>query len=160
MAKLPKALIKKYGISKKAWAVFRGSRATTKKTRSRSRSGSRKTTTRGLYMAKRKGYRKGSKGGFMKNVGKILLGAGVAALYEVFISPMIPLNRTIKNIVEMIAGIILAAMPKLPMAVRAGGAALATINAFELLVPLISNVSGKTSSIGGGSNGLAGLLQN
>ena len=30
MAKLPKNLIKKYGISKKAWAIFRGSKSVKK----------------------------------------------------------------------------------------------------------------------------------
>jgi len=32
MAKLPKSIIKKYGISKKAWAVFRGQSHSTKRT--------------------------------------------------------------------------------------------------------------------------------
>jgi hypothetical protein len=31
MAKLPKAIIKKYGITKKAWSVFRGSKVKTKR---------------------------------------------------------------------------------------------------------------------------------
>lgn len=44
MAKLPKALIKKYGISKKAWAVFRGSRSSKTK---RSTTMVKKTSSRG-----------------------------------------------------------------------------------------------------------------
>ena len=32
MAKLPKSIIRKYGITKKAWSVFRGNKATTRKT--------------------------------------------------------------------------------------------------------------------------------
>lgn len=46
MAKLPKSIIKKYGISKKAWSVFRGQRGTTMAKRKRSRGGSRKSSRR------------------------------------------------------------------------------------------------------------------
>jgi hypothetical protein len=137
MARLPKSIIKKYGISKKAWSVFRGSKGSSKK----------KTKSRGYSMAKKRrfGGKKNGKG-FLGKALNILVGAGVAALYEVFISPRIPLARNIKNIIEMVVGIIVMAMPRLPMMVRAGGAALATINAFEILVPLISNVSSGSSS--------------
>lgn len=147
MAKLPKSLIKKYGISKKAWAVFRAGKG---KSKSRVRTSSRKTRktqSRGLYMAKKRRTSR-SKSGFMGKVGKILLGVGVAAAYEVFLSPMIPLNRNIKNIVEMILGVVVAAMPRLPMAIRAGGAAIATINAFEILVPLLRGFGQKASTGG------------
>jgi len=107
--------------------------------------------TKVYTMAKKKKYFGGKKGkGFLNKAIHILVGAGVAALYEVFISPRITfIGRTIKNIIEMVIGIVLAMMPKLPMAVRAGGAALATINAFELFVPLIANVSNKTTAKGG-----------
>ena len=40
MAGLPRALIKKYGVSKKAWAVFRGRRGKARAARSQSRGGS------------------------------------------------------------------------------------------------------------------------
>jgi hypothetical protein len=130
MARLPKSIIKKYGISKKAWSVFR----------------KQKTKSRGYSMAKRKRFG-GKKGkGFLGKALNVLVGAGVAALYEVFISPRIPLARNIKNIIEMVVGIILMFMPKLPMFVRAGGAALATINAFEILVPLISSIGNGSGS--------------
>lgn len=46
MAKLPKNIIKKYGISKKAWQVFRGARGTTMAKRKSSRGGSRKKGSR------------------------------------------------------------------------------------------------------------------
>lgn len=137
MAKLPKSIIKKYGISKKAWAVFRGQKKTTK------------TATRGFKMAKKKYFGKGKGKNFLNKAMNVLIGAGVAALYEVFISPRIPLARNIKNILEMVIGIVLMVMPKMPLALRAGGAALATINAFEILVPLISNINNKATSKSG-----------
>lgn len=150
MARLPKSIIKKYGITRKAWAVFRGTRATkTRKTKS--------VKTRSYTMARHKKHSKKSGKGFMGKVMQIAIGAGVAALYEVFISPMIPLSRNVKNILELALGILLASMPRMPMAVRAGGAALATINAFEIIVPLISGAKQNVTS--GGGN-LSAFLQN
>jgi hypothetical protein len=142
MAKLPKSLIKKYGISKKAWAVFRGQ----KKSKSIS-----KTQPKVKYMARRRkgGFKRfvsKAKSGFSLNGAlKILTGAAVAAAYEIFISPMIPLTSTIKNIVELVIGIVLMSMKGMPMIVRAGGAALATINAYQLVYPLIGGISGGSS---------------
>jgi hypothetical protein len=140
MAGLPKKYAK-LGF-KNGWRAFKASKNSNSKT---------KTYSRGLKMAKKKNYRKGKKGFASGKVMQIIIGAGVAAVYEVFISPMIPLSRTIKNIVELAIGILLASMKKMPMAVRAGGAALATINAFELIVPLMrsskSVVSGAVSNI-------------
>lgn len=154
MAKLPKALIKKYGISKKAWAVFRGQR-TTRKTKTKS------NVKRFYTMARRKktrSYRAKSRSssGFMGKAMQIIVGAGVAVAYDVFISPMIPLGKTIKNIVEMLIGVFLASSRKMPMFVRAGGFALATMNAYELIAPLLSGKGG--IKVGGGD--IAGLLQN
>ena len=45
MAKLPKSIIKKYGISKKAWAVFRGQRSSSK---------SKKNKNEGVLYGKKK----------------------------------------------------------------------------------------------------------
>ena len=59
MARLPKSIIKKYGISKKAWAVFRGRRkGKTRSTRSRRASSSKRSvrkTARRYYRKKRRG---------------------------------------------------------------------------------------------------------
>jgi hypothetical protein len=108
----------------------------------------KKTKTRKVQtMARKRFYGKKGKGMLGKAI-NILVGAGVAALYEVFISPRIPLARNIKNILEMVIGIVLMMMPKIPMAIRAGGAALATINAFEIIVPLMQGLN-KTSSAKG-----------
>lgn len=137
MAKLPKSIIKKYGITRKAWAVFRGSKK------------AKKTSSRGIYMAKKKRHTSKTKSkGFFGKAVDIVIGAGVAALYEVFVSPMIPLSANIKNILEFALGLFLAVSPRMPLMVRAGGAALATINAYAFLVPLIQGSSGTASGSG------------
>lgn len=99
--------------------------------------------TRGYKMAKKKKhYSKGGlKGGFMNKAIQVLAGATVAVLYEVFVSPYIPLTGMIKNLVEMVIGIFLASSKKMPMIVRAGGTALAIINAYELIAPYISGMN-------------------
>jgi len=139
MVKLTKAIIKKYGISKKAWAIARGQKKTySKKSKSK--------VKRFYTMAKKRTYKKGkakSKGLFGFSMGKVvqvLAGAAIAAVYEVFVSPMIPIAQNIKNWIELALGLFLAASPKMPMVVRAGGAALATINAYSIIMPYISGV--------------------
>lgn len=62
MAKLPKSIIKKYGITKKAWSVFRGKKTKVKK-------------SGGVRMAKRR-RSGGSRGG-----DSLLMQAGAAAAY-------------------------------------------------------------------------------
>ena len=63
MAGLPRSIIKKYGVSKKAWAVYRGNK-----------SGSTRSATksRGASMAKRRSSRRSSSGGF--GGGKLMTG--------------------------------------------------------------------------------------
>ena len=68
---------------------------------------------------------------------------------------MIPLGRNIKNMIEFALGLFLAMSKKMPMAVRAGGAALATINAFEFIAPLLSGTKSAASTGGG----IAAFLQ-
>lgn len=142
MARLPKSIIKKYGISKKAYAVFRSQRSTTTKRKNKIHRGVK-------TMARRKHYRKSHKsssGGFgFGGALKILAGAGIAVVYEVFVSPLIPLDGMIKNIVELVLGLFLMTMKGMPMIVRAGGAAIATINAYQLIFPLLSGVGGTTT---------------
>lgn len=139
MAKLPKNLIKKYGISKKAWSVFKSQKAT-----------KRKTTTRSVKtMARRKGHTKKhssfKKGFNMGTILNILTGAAIAAAYEIFVSPMIPLAQNIKNWLELAIGLFLAMMPKMPVMVRSAGVALATVNAYAIIYPMLSG-AGSTST--------------
>jgi len=72
MAKLPKSIIKKYGISKKAWAVFRGT------------SQRIKTTSRSINLARKRSFRRASSGsgGMLNNA---LKGAGAAAVTKRFL---------------------------------------------------------------------------
>lgn len=98
-------------------------------------------------MARKKHYSKKSQSGFgFGGALKILGGAAIAAAYEIFVSPMIPLSSQIKNIVELVLGIVLMTMKGMPTIVRAGGAALATINAYQLVYPLLSGAGSSASS--------------
>jgi len=145
MAKLPKSIIKKYGITKKAWQVFRGQKAS--RSRSPKRSKTRYYTMARRRTSKRRSGNKGKIFGF--SIGKVvsvIAGAAIAAVYEVFVSPMIPISANIKNWIELALGLFLAASPRMPTMVRAGGAALATINAYSIIMPFIAG-----SGLGSGS---------
>lgn len=101
----------------------------------------KKRKYRGLKMAKKKKYSKKGGSNMMSKAFQVLAGAAVAIVYNVFVSPMIPLGNTIKNIIEIVLGIILASSKKMPMVVRAGGFAIATLNAYDLLLPYISGLN-------------------
>lgn len=142
MAGLPKKYAK-MGF-KKGWLAFkrrRKGRITKRKT------GGLKTMARRRYGGIRRRYKRFAKrkaiGGIsFGSVTKILVGAFAAAVYEVFVSPMIPLDGLVKNVVELGVGIMLASMGSMPTAVRSFGAALATINAYSLIVPYVQNWGG------------------
>lgn len=93
MAKLPKALIKKYGISKKAWAIFRGSKSrSTKRVRSSS-------------MAKKRYFGKKSKSGLGGDMA-LIFGAGIyGGLRQKISEVMMPVTANIPfgNIADEIA---------------------------------------------------------
>jgi len=102
-------------------------------------------------MARKRHYKKHSSGGmFGFSFGgalKILAGAAIAAAYEIFVSPMIPLSQNIKNWIELALGVLLMAMPRMPTMVRAAGAALATVNAYAIIYPMLS-VAGSSGTSG------------
>jgi len=100
---------------------------------------------------KRTSVKRRAKVGSMKKVTAILAGATLAALYEVFVSPMIPLSRNIKNILEILIGVVLMTQRNTYM--KSAGVALITINAFEIIVPLIQGVKNKTPAVSGGLAG-------
>jgi len=80
MAGLPRSIIKKYGVSKKAWAVFRGSRSTTRKTK------------RGGSMARRKrsfGRKRGLMGGLLSQNNLIGTIGGAYLAPQLGITPQI-----------------------------------------------------------------------
>jgi len=99
-------------------------------------------------MARKKRTSSRKSGFSMNGAIKVLSGAALAAVYEVFVSPMIPLGDMLKNIIELVAGLILSVMPGMPMPVKAMGAALATINAYSLIVPLVSGWGNNASNQG------------
>jgi hypothetical protein len=141
LAGLPKKYAK-MGF-KRGWAAYNRSHKRTRKSKSR---------TQVKYMARRR------KGGFRKkyrrhsgsmgfgSITKILIGAALAAVYEVFVSPMIPLNGLIKNIGELAVGIMLAAMPRMPMPVKAFGTALAFVNAYQIIIAYLPTSGGFNAS--------------
>jgi hypothetical protein len=140
MVKLTKAIIKKYGISKKAWAVARGQKSSlsrTKKTKVYTMARRKKSFSRKLFKS-RSGK---SKGNFFGTALKILSGTVLAVAYEVFVSPLIPLSAMIKNIIELVVGLVLAVMPKMPMVVRGFGTALAVVNAYAIVYPMIAGTA-------------------
>lgn len=147
MAGLPKKYAK-MGF-KRGWASFKKLNRKTKKTKIRSVQ----------IMARKRSFKRSMKRYSRKaksfltfgTISKVLIGAAIAAIYEVFVSPMIPLDGMIKNIVELGAGLILASMGSMPMPVRAFGAALSIINAYSLIVPLVQNFSGTSSTSGASS---------
>ena len=94
------------------------------------------------YRSKRGGSKSFSFGGALK----ILGGTAVAVAYEVFVSPLIPFAGTIKNIIELALGLFIASMRGMPDIIRAGGIAIATINAYQLIYPLMSGMGGSSST--------------
>jgi hypothetical protein len=72
----------------------------------------------------------------MGSVVKVVLGAGICALYEIFVSPMIPLGGMVKNLLEMGIGAFLM-MGRFPLPIKAFGAALLTINAYSTIVSFL-----------------------
>lgn len=101
MAGLPRSIIKKYGVSKKAWAVYRGNKSGSTRSATTRRSGS---------MAKKKGGRRSSSGfgggklmtGFYKPSGMVanaLMGIGAAA-----VASKLPVNVPYKGVIA--AGVV------------------------------------------------------
>ena len=132
MAGLPKKYAK-MGF-KRGWKAYN---LTRRKTRKSTKSYKPKV----VHMARRRkyGFRKHSRksGSFsMGSVVKVVIGAGIAALYEIFVSPMIPLSGMVKNLLEMGIGAFLM-MGRFPMPIKAFGAAMLTINAYSTIVSFL-----------------------
>jgi hypothetical protein len=94
---LPKSIIKKYGVSKKAWAVYRQQKGTTSRT-------TKKRKKRRYNMPKRKSYRRRARSG-LGDMGMIVGGMAYGAArskLSSLVSPItskIPLGYTADNIV-------------------------------------------------------------
>jgi len=132
MAGLPRKYAK-MGF-KRGWAAYNRSKKPRRKSKSRTQV---KHMARRKRFSFRKAYRKAKKGFTLGNITKILVGAGLAAMYEIYLSPMLPIgNGMMKNIVEFFVGVMLMVYGRW-MPVKAFGAALATINAYSLIAGFI-----------------------
>ena len=87
--RLPKSIIKKYGITKKAWAVFKGKKTTTRRVNKVAKRRRTRTRTRSFF--KRRSSR--SKG---LNLGTIILGGAIYGAGRQYLSKAIsPLTSKI-----------------------------------------------------------------
>ena len=122
MAKLPKSIIRKYGISKKAWSVFRGEKRTTSRRVSGMARRARHSRSRG-----RGGFGGGKlMNGLIKPSG--MLGQAVSGLGAAYVSNLIPVNIPYK---PTIAAFLVGGIP----------GAVATV--------LVGNMSGSASNQSG-----------
>lgn len=117
MVGLPRSIIKKYGVSKKAWAVFRGEKSSSRK--------------RGARMARRgKGRRRGGSGGGIMGLLKPFIAGAVASI----VAPSIPV---VNGLPPLAQGAIGGYVVKRSVMGAAAGAAGAQFGA-----PLIGQVIG------------------
>ena len=101
MVGLPKSLIKKYGITKKAWSIFRGS-----KPKTRSKTMAKRKSTRKVYVkSKRKGYSKprGLFGGFGKGLTLKSIAVGAGGLVALQKFPVLGFAGAYKSAADKIA---------------------------------------------------------
>jgi hypothetical protein len=140
MTGLPKNIIKKYGVSKKAWAVFRG-------TKRKSRSKTKKVYS----MAKRRRKSVSRKSGLTGIMGGIVgtaIGVGGYILFETMVEPYLLKmanisNPLIVNLAELGIGLFLAR--KSGVVGQVGKAAI-IINIYQILYPMLSNIGNKSVS--------------
>jgi len=123
MAGLPK----KYAQMgfKKGWKAYKRIKKPT----------TRKVKSRGIKTMVKKSYKRKSTSVFGKLNSPITGAAGVV-LYESLISPMIPLQGTAKDMLELVGGLYLS---KKRGIIGATGKSLVTINAYQLVSGLVGN---------------------
>jgi hypothetical protein len=152
MAKLPKSIIKKYGISKKAWAVFRGSSASRGKT----------TMAKRRYGFARKARRFARRSTNMSSpMGTILpafvYGAARPALSSL-VSPLtskIPFGNYADELVLGLGGYFMA--KKGSGMIRDAGKAILTVEAASLGAQTVGPMlNGMTATVSGNSSNLLG----
>lgn len=157
MTGLPSSIIKKYGVSKKAWAVFRGQKRS--RSRNKGMTGYQEAKQlnylskkyRGTSMVKRRrkstAFKSGIKGIMGGIVGKIV-GVGGYILFETYVEPKLLsmaniADPTIINIAELGAGLWLSRKSGI---VGEIGKAAVTINAYQLLYPILNKTSSSTNN--------------
>jgi len=98
MAGLPKSIIKKYGITKKAWSVFRGRSTPKRSTRMSKKKGSRRARATGYA---KKGYHKAR--GFLGGGGLSLKSIGIGTAGLIVAQRFQPFGGAYKPAVDMLA---------------------------------------------------------
>jgi len=98
-------------------------------------------------MAKRKTGRR-SASSIFGNLNKPMIGAAGVVAYESFISPMIPLQGTAKDLLELVGGLWLS---KKQGFLGATGKSLVVLNSYQLISGLVGNkltglITGNTAS--------------
>lgn len=148
--KLSKAVIKKYGITKKAWSVQRGMSSSS---RTSKRNKPKKYKTRSVYkVAKKKTSRRRASSMFGALNTPIMGAAGVVA-YESFISPMIPVQGVAKDLLELAGGLYLSRRKGI---LGATGKALVTINSYQLIRGFVGD---KLTGLMGSNEAIANTYQ-
>lgn len=107
MSGLPRAIIKKYGVSKKAWAVFRGRKGKRKRSSSPKRRTKRRVYSMARYRKRRGRSRGGRKFLGLGTKGLVslgILGAGAGALFGETIGNMIPVVNQQSSLIKGAAG--------------------------------------------------------
>ena len=122
MAGLPKSYIKKYGISKKAWRMYRASKrkAPSRKTRTVSRTARRRRSSR------RRSYSKSSKWGVVGTVAKLAIGAYVGQMLGGWIAKTVAKEGYSTPLVQGGAAFAGAVMVRKFLGRRSGLAAIGT----------------------------------
>jgi hypothetical protein len=135
---LPKSLIKKYGVSKKAWRIYRSKKGSKRSNFFRSKVKKRSVRTMARRRRSFKRYARKSKN-LLGKLNKPIVGSIGVVIYESFVSPLIPLTGLIKNVIELLLGLVLS---KKGGILGAMGTALVYLNSYQL----ISNVKGMVMS--------------
>ena len=134
--RLPKSIIKKYGISKKAWAVFRGHKTTTRRVIKLARKRHRTARARGLFG--RRTHKRGLGGGITGTIiGGVVYGAGRTYVSNL-VAPLtskLPLGQYADNVAMGLVSWLLATgkiplVNKIPMSREIGKAGLCIEAAF------------------------------
>ena len=129
---------------KKGWRDYKATRKSTRKS-------TRKTRSVKVMARRRKGgfrryikrsYRKAKSGFSFGTIAKTLIGVAIVAVYEVFVSPMIPLDAMMKNILEFGIGVFLTMQGNPTL--KSAGIALMVVNAYSLIVPYVSGMAGSS----------------
>jgi len=110
---------------KKGWKAYKKTKSSTKIV----------NKSRGKRIMAKKSYKRKSTSIFGK-LNTPLVGAAGVVLYESLISPMIPLQGTAKDMLELVGGLYLS---KKRGIIGATGKSLVTINAYQLVSGLVGN---------------------